>query len=156
MPKLDAAAIIVALPSLSKTDRIAIKAACEVLLETSDHDPAATALYAEVIKLTGATMPFSRLPAGLQAKLKARAPGIAELASGLWPGKTKVQHLVVVRHLLTLLAADLRSRKVPVTVGSITNNLGRLQGVFDSAYPGYREAGLAPMIMAQLVSKKSK
>lgn len=155
--KLDIAAIIAALPTLNKQDKLAVKAACELLLEGHDsYDPAAVALYGHVAKLTGTTMPYGRVPMRLQGALRAHAAGVTGLVEALWPGQTRVKQIQITRHLLVLLGADLRSRKVPVTVTTIINNLGRLQQVFDDAYPTYREHGLASFILKQLTQGKPR
>ncbi len=61
---------------------------------------------------------------------------------------------MITQHLLAQLAGDLHERQIPVSVATIIRNLGRIQDVFDDAYPNYRKAGLAGLILKQWLTKK--
>jgi hypothetical protein len=71
----------------------------------------------------------------------------------LWPGMTKVQEASLNSFLLWLLADDLKALKVPVTLGSISSNLGRVPEVFDRSFPDYRESGLASKVLQAMVNR---
>lgn len=60
----------------------------------------------------------------------------------------------VLRHLWALLAADLLERKVPITAGTMVVNMGRIQEVFERAYPGYLRSGLGPRIVSRLTNRR--
>jgi hypothetical protein len=62
--------------------------------------------------------------------------------------------VAIMRHLIGLLVADLRAKKVPVTRGILSVNLSRLAEVFDKANPGYANAGVATLISKALTKRK--
>lgn len=146
--RLTAEQIIAALPSLPRQDRLAVRAAVDHLLQgKGSTDRGAIALYEIIAKGVGSSMPFGRVPAALQASLAASAPGFEAFTNEVWPGHTRIQHIVIARELLRLLAGDLHERQVPVSVSAIIKNLGRIQDVFDESYPNYRQAGLGALIL---------
>lgn len=153
--KLTAEQIISALPSLSRQDRLAVRASCDTLLQgksTLDRD--AIALYEIIAKGVGSSMPWGRLPAALQATLVAARPGLQTFIDETWPGQSKVHNIMITKQLLTQLAGDLHTRQIPVSVATVIRHLGRIQDVFDDAFPGYRKAGLAGLILKQWMTSK--
>jgi hypothetical protein len=66
---------------------------------------------------------------------------------------TKVQEASLNNFLLQLLVDDLNYLKVVATIGSISSNLGRVPEVFDRNFPGYREAGLAKVVLHVMVNR---
>jgi hypothetical protein len=72
-----------------------------------------------------------------------------EFLKRVLPEHRRVNLMAGRQRLVSLLANDLKKRKVNPTVGIIIANLGRLPEVFDNAYPGYRDSGLAWMIFAR-------
>lgn len=153
--KLTAEQIIAALPSLSRQGRLAVRAACDTLLQgKSTLDKDAFTLYEIIAKGVGSSMPWARVPAALQAALAAARPGLQAFIDETWPGQSKVHNIMITRNLLAQLAGDLHERQIPVTVATIIRHIGRIQDVFDSAYPKYRQAGLARLILKQWITTK--
>lgn len=56
----------------------------------------------------------------------------------------------LLRLLVHLLMDDLRGLGAPIGMGIVAANIGRLDVVFDRAFPGYMDAGLAYLIPKQL------
>lgn len=48
--------------------------------------------------------------------------------------------------LLVLLVEDMKVKRIPIGPTTICEGLGRLPLVFESAYPGYRQAGLSGLL----------
>lgn len=153
--KLTAEQIIAALPSLSRQDRLAVRAACDTLLQgKSTLNKEAFTLYEIIAKGVGSSMPWARVPAALQSALAAAQPGLQAFIDQTWPGQSRVHNIMITQRLLAQLAGDLHERQIPVSVATIIRNLGRIQDVFDDAYPKYRQAGLAGLILKQWMTSK--
>lgn len=71
-----------------------------------------------------------------------------------FPAAKKAAKKALTKHLLSLLASDLHSKNVPVSLGTLITNLERLAQVFDTAYPGYRSSGLAHLILKAMGNKR--
>ena len=68
--------------------------------------------------------------------------------------QTRIDMLVVARLLFSkVLVPWMRNNGIPVTQGTLANNVGRLPECFDIAFPGYAASGLAPMIFTALEKK---
>ena len=66
---------------------------------------------------------------------------------------SKTSAIGLMRYLLGLLVADLKVKKVPVTRNSIVSNLIRLPEVFENAYPGYIQSGVAKLVMLSVIGR---
>lgn len=152
MAKITAADIIAALPQLSRQDRLAVRAAADrLLLGTGSQDTRAINLYPYLALACGSSMPFGRLPVALQSALAAQAEGVESFIKQHWPGQSKVVQGSIIKQLMGLLVASLRSRQIPVTVATLIRNLGSIQDVFDDNFPNYRQSGLCKLILNQWV-----
>lgn len=68
--------------------------------------------------------------------------------------QTKVEMTSLARLLFSkVLVPWMRENGIPVTQGTLANNVGRLPECFDIAFPGYAGSGLAPMIFTALTKK---
>ena len=65
----------------------------------------------------------------------------------------KVLALGAMRYLLSLLADDLKAKKIPVSPTTLVINLGRLPEVYEAAFPGYIQSGLAGLITNSIFGK---
>lgn len=152
--------ILAALPKLKPGDLQAIRAAAGALL-FGQADSAPKALQGHQGWL------FEALQASLKAPLSEaqflatqagkqfvrQAPGFITFMVKEFPdvmGK-RVRALAMMKLLLDLIAADLRARQAPVTLGTIVVNLPRAREIFGLAFPGYLETGIAEMLIATML-----
>lgn len=78
------------------------------------------------------------------------APPVVSFIEATWGGQRRVSEFALMAYLLELLVDDMRLWQAPITVGSMTVNLQRIPQVFDTAFPGYRQGGLAHLILEKL------
>ena len=83
------------------------------------------------------------------AKPDKRAYGFIGFAQKHFPETMakKVTAIAVMRSLLNLIAEDLKDKQVPVTFGTLMNNLPRIPEVYEVAFPGYLSSGLAQLFI---------
>ncbi len=152
MGKQEMKQILAQLPKLSQQELATIKAACDHLLDRKQEVPL---LYLSMLDLLGQKGPsyasFQRT-----VSWKPWQKNLLEVSAfieKLWPDLTRVQEASINCFLLQLLAGDLKYLKVAVTIGSISSNLGRVPEVFDRSFPGYRENGLAGLVLKTMVNR---
>jgi len=68
--------------------------------------------------------------------------------------KTEAQRVGICRILVQTMIREFKDRGIPVSVGSVANNIHRIPQTFDRAFPGYLESGLAYLIPAALLRNK--
>ena len=145
--------ILSQLPNLTQQELAIIRAACDHLLVSPLET--APALYSALLDVLGQKGP-SYACFKLTASWKLWKKNLQEtesFISGLWPNMTKNQEASISCFLLQLLADDLKAMKVPVTIGAISSNLGRVPAVFDRNFPDYRANDMAGMILEAMVRK---
>lgn len=146
--------ILGALPALSQADLAAIQALTASLLNdrTAAVDGPATPLAGLTWQAmhTAVNAPHS-LPIGTPAgrSLNKRVAGLEKFLNRHFSGwdSNKVSALAFLTMLIRLLRDDLQERGVRPTILLLANNLIRLPEVFEDAYPGYLEAGLANHVL---------
>lgn len=70
--------------------------------------------------------------------------------------KSETQRLGLYRIFLQTLIKDFKRKDIPVSVGTIANNVHRVPQAFNNAFPGYVESGMAYLIpQAMLRGRKS-
>lgn len=144
--------LVSALQGLSRADLVTLRAAADRLLNA----PAATAgpLYEAVNRVSGAPIPFKAFLATTQGKnWEANEQLVLAWVDATWPKIKDVQKLGLLDFLVARLADDLKDRKIPVSVGSLTLNLGSIPQIFNKCFPGYVGAGLADAVLKAMVRK---
>jgi hypothetical protein len=137
--------LLATLPSLSKHDLALVRGAADRLLGVS----AATAgpLYDALTNVLRLKLGFAQFQRTATYKIWQKAePGVVSFMNEGWPGLSKVATMALMTYLLELLVSDLKGRGVPVSLGAVVSNLGRLPEVFDNNFPGYAEAGLCGLV----------
>jgi len=81
---------------------------------------------------------------------KQKAPAVVRFIEENFPEAGKLAKTAMMTFLIEALIDDLKERGVPVTVGTLTNNIDRLPALFDECYPGYRQAGLTNIIVSAM------
>jgi hypothetical protein len=152
-PKLELRDIMPALPALSKRELTLLRAAADHLL----GKPTATVgpLYSVLLTVTGSQLPFDKFQRSQAYKswLENEKLFNAFVTDAWGESLKKVTETALMTYLVGLLADDLKRRGVPVSVGTLAVNLGSAQQVFDTNFPGYRDAGLAHVILDQMVRR---
>lgn len=144
--------VLSALGGLSISELQAVRAAADRLLGS----PAGTAspLWGVVTTALGVQLPFTRFQktAAYKSWLK-NEPVVVSFVAATWPNLSKVQEMAIMNYLIGMLLDDLKGRGVPVTVGTIALNLGSIPHLLDHAFPDYRSAGLAHLILKAMMRK---
>lgn len=144
--------ILAKLPRLSQKELSTVKAACDSLLDKPKDSPV---LYLTMLDFLGQNGPsyvsFQKTVSWRPWQQNQQI--VSSFVSSLWPGLSKVQEVALTHFLLSLLADDLKYLEVPVSIGSLSVNLGRLPELFDRSFPGYRENGLAGIVLSSMVSR---
>lgn len=147
--------ILAALPKLTRPDLEAVQAVCTSLLggRTGHVAAGATTLAAGIFEaLTGAlnvSMSYSNLPTATERQFRQKLPTFTSFLDKSFEGwnKNKVSQLAFLKMLFELLIADLRKRGAQPTIGIMVVNLNRMPEVFNDAFPGYIDAGLAKLVL---------
>lgn len=156
--------ILAALPSLSKPDLRAIAAATGALLAGGHHpSPQAPSgpqgwLFEALAGALNRPLTHDRFSVSAAGQhFKQNAPialAFMQKAFGATAMGNKITALAIMRSLLSLLISDLLERGVPITPGTLASNLGRLDEVFDRAYPGYLTNGIASLVLRAIKRKQ--
>ena len=155
--------ILAALPALKPNDLKAILRATEGLLGEAARVPKAKAktapegptgwLYDGLLGATGLTLSWNQFaPSQAGKQFTKWAPDVVSFAQSSFPEQMikKASGYAIIRLLLDLILADLRKRKIPVTLNTITIHMQRVQDIFNDAFPGYLETGLGSLIAKQM------
>jgi len=149
--------ILGALPSLSQQDLKVIQTlAGRLLLEkapnrANEPQNAQAWLFRAMQALLN--YPYA-LPASTAQVFKQNAPGFVAFAETTCSGgmARQVDGLALLGRLLQLLADDLKGRGLPISMRTMVAHLPRMATVFDAAFPGYLQSGLAQLFMSQRAS----
>jgi hypothetical protein len=68
--------------------------------------------------------------------------------------KTKTERIAMFRVLIQILVRDLKRRKIPISIGTVANNLQYIQQAFDNEFPNYLEGGIAYLVPQAIFKKK--
>jgi len=157
--------VLAALPGLTKPDLKAIQAVIAGLLgepslgpATAPNEPIAW-LYDAITLHLGARQNYQTfLQTAPGKQFSKNAPvAISFIASnfqGVLDNRVKAQALM--RYLGSLLFADLKAQKVPITRRTVMANIHRLGDVFNNAFPDYTKAGIGMMVMKTLLKRELK
>ena len=148
--------LLAELPKLRPDELATVKAAAEHLLGAQHEAPdSTTPLYDALTSLLGNQMPYGRFKLSASWRMWARnAPTVVTFIDKNFPKATKVARLALMKFIVETLIAEMRERKIPVTVGSVTNNLTRCPEVFEMAFPDYIESGLQHLVLKAMEKKK--
>lgn len=150
--------ILGALPALSQVDLAAIHAVAGQLLGAatgrSKNQPTVdSSLFFDALGAALGQPVFGFNPT-IRLRFDKALPALTSFLDTDFKGwdANKVGQIAFLRMLFNLLVKDLKERGVPPTLGIIVNNMPRIPEVFDAAFPGYRESGIA----AEMILKHFK
>ncbi len=144
--------ILAQLPKLTQQELAAVRAACDHLLDRKQEVPPLYLAMLDVLGQKGPSYTSFQRTASWKQWLK-NLQEVESFLKKLWPETTKTQEASLNCFLLQQLVDDLKYLKVAVTIGSISSNLGRIPEVFDRSFPGYRQGGLAGLVLKTMVSR---
>lgn len=150
--------ILAALPKLSKADLQAIATVAGALSGRPTNDP--TGALPDEATLTGQAA-FNALQAALggygtvavptnqRQKFERKLRDLIPYLNDNFPGwdKTKIKQVAVFQFMFGLLAEKLRRMKLTPTINMMIVNMGQIPVAFDAQFPGYREAGMGPVLL---------
>ena len=144
--------ILAVLPSLQQHELATIKAAINHLLVKQIDDVDTTSpLYEAMANLLGVGLSFRDFHnVTSYSTWKKSAPHVVSFIEKTYPQATRVAKLAMMTFLLEALIDDLKGRGVPITLGTVTVNLERLPALYDQCFPGYRESGMAHLVLKSM------
>lgn len=152
--------ILAALPKLTRNDLLALQGVILSLLGASKPDDLShpsLKLYSALTAICGASVPYATFLLSNHGKLfKKNTPAVMEFIAATFPNlKTKVEEQAVMRLVLGLVVDDLAARlRAKPSMGMVASNLPRIPELFENAYPGYLESGLAHLIADKICGGK--
>ena len=153
-----AATIIATLPTLTKADLAAVRGAADALLgpQAAPIDTPATPLFEAVTRALGLRLGFAAFSQTATYKPYKRGEvAIADfLGTAFQAPWDRVTLNAMMQLLIECLTDDLRARRVPLSLGTLCNNLERVPQVFRDAFPGYIESGHGNIILRQITRGK--
>lgn len=160
MSTIDSGTIIGALSGLSAGDLAKVKAASEYLLQNGqipDRCEPDHLLYRAAAHLLESRISFDTFRSTrAYSRWRRHTPTVFTFIDRHFPSVTKdVAKLALMRWLLGMLMEDLQAKGLPVTMGILTNNLGRLPAVFEQCFPDYIQCGLAMMVFQMATRAKA-
>jgi hypothetical protein len=137
------------LPALNKHDLALVRGAVDRLLgQGGQQGP----LYDAVMAATGSKISYGAfLQSGAGKGWANREKAVMAFIAATWPKLTKVQEVAMTKFLVARLADDLKARKINVSVGSLSRMIGTIPEIFDACFPGYREAGMAHLVLKVMI-----
>jgi hypothetical protein len=152
-----ASKIIATLPTLTKADLAAVRGAADALLgpQAAPTGTPATPLFEAVTRALGLRLGFAAFSQTATYKpYKRGEQAIADFLGTAFQAPWDRVTLNAMMQLLTeCLTDDLKARKVPLSLGTLCNNLERAPQVFHDAFPGYIESGHGNIILRQITGK---
>lgn len=146
------------LPSLNQQELATIRAAIDhLLIRQVDELDTTSPLYSTMAQLLGVGLSYRDFH-NVQAYSTWRkvAPKVVAFIEETFPQATKVAKTAMMSFMLEALMEDLKGRGVPLTLSTVTVNLSRLPQIFDSEFPGYRENGLAHLVLESMRGHKGE
>ncbi len=145
--------IMGALPSLSQDDLKAIKTLAGALLQRGAPDTQNNPENAQgwlFVALAGVLNMGRGLP-GSSKPFNKNAPVFLGFVAAYFAKALhrKVDALAVMTALLRLISADLKAKHVPVTFNTMSNNLPRVAEIYEVAFPGYLDSGIAELFIGK-------
>jgi hypothetical protein len=139
--------ILVALPSLNRAELEAVQATAGHLLggRVSGAPNGATTAPQVLFDALAATVarpiPYSMLPANLTKQYEAHFPSLVIFFDRYFKGwdSNRTTQTGFLRMIFSLMAADLKVRKVAPSVQALIYSMPRIYEIVDSAFPEYLE-----------------
>ena len=155
MKQLTLSQIIAALPDLYKEDRNIIRAAIDELAGKTPSSPLAGALYEAVVETLGVRLPWAKFTQGaLYKHWPSKCNTALYFIEETFPNINKVARASLMRMLVNALIADLKAKQVTPSVRSVVLTLDTLPQQFDNMFPGYRENGLAHLVLDAITNSR--
>ena len=149
--------IIQALPSLTQNELRAISVAVASLVK-QDSNSADEELFHATLDVLGVKsigwLQFKRTKAfSTWVKNQPVIDSLIDKIIGDFP-KNKVKTIHLKRFLISLLVADLKAKRIDISMPNIATHLSVIDCVFDDCFPNYIKCGLTSLILKGLAAEK--
>lgn len=149
------------LPKLSLEELATVRATIEHLLgQRQAATPTAPkpeiALYEAARAIVGGPMAYGPFANSVAGRAWAKNAPSAVAFIDTFPTDRRVSRNALDTFMLGLIVDDLKAKRIPVSMGTIANNLGRLKQLFDQGYPGYIESGMQHVVLKALKINEPK
>ncbi len=136
------------LPHLTQKDLATVRSAIDHLMARKTEDDPTTALFTAVVAVLGiqASFHYFKQTRGYVA-WRRTAPAYLAFVDQNWPDASKVAKGAITAIMMDFLVDDLKGQQIPVTLATMAAGLERIPQLFDAAWPGYRRAGAAHLIL---------
>lgn len=142
--------LIQELPKLSQQELKLLRLAIDELT-TRKADQGESYLYAALLKAVGVPTPYSLfIKTSAYTHWRRYLPVMEQFLHTNFPKANRITCLALTTFILQALCRDLKERGVPISMGSVTKNLGRFADVFEDQFPNYLSSGLGPLILTML------
>jgi|SRR5882672_2644282 len=149
-------ALIAALSNLSQNDLASVRAAADQLLIRQPNDltvnDRTSPLYNALAALLGIHHNYAAFrKAAPYKQWKHSAPAVIDFIDRTFPSaKSKLVRHGLMVFLLEGLMSHIREQRKDVTIHSMVDHLPELATTFDDNFPGYRQNGLAGVVVDHL------
>lgn len=139
--------VLALLPELTDKERLSVSSALSFLAKPQDKaDPVSTLIFSTLTEVVEAHQSMTGLSTYYRGLFDKHLPAFKALLVRFKQGGGRGAAQVM-RLLWRMLADDLKRRQIPVSLGSMILNMGRVAEAFESAFPGYLDSGLADLVM---------
>lgn len=141
--------ILALLPKLTREQLATVRAAADHLLAPKEGD--VSPVFDVLTSMLGYRMTYFQFLNGESGRNWGKnCASLDTFINTYLPCNNRIVRTAVTAFLLDLLRADLKQRCVPVTMRSMVVNFNRVPELFDSQFPGYRNAGLAHLVVDKI------
>lgn len=147
--------IISELPNLSQKELATVRAAADHLLTKGDDiGGCERLLFDALLTAVKVKINFQQFK-GMNAYKAWTTHGksASDFMTQLCPDAKRVTVTALARLLVDALVADLASNHIPITLGTLTANLGRIPQVFEDCFPGYQGSGMIHWVLRTMEKK---
>ena len=150
--KINMTTVLKLLPELTQGELKQVLATVKRLLKPDAPAATTSPLYSALQTVAGSKMPFSRFR-HTPAYKNWGEDFVLEFIERTWGTQNRVILTALIVFLVQLEADWLKGRNIPVGINSLVGSLHHIPEIFDQAFPGYRETGLAPLVLKRMVRK---
>lgn len=145
-------AIISQLAELSPKELKELAARANFLLGTDDSPEDEDLVHRQIVQVLRdygvlSTPPLKKLPH--YSQFKKGVVDLLEYVEAYFAPKKKIDKIKVVMILVKMLARQIKREEIPVSHRTISQALNRVGSIVELQFPGYRESGLLPMLIAK-------
>ena len=152
--------VLAALPALNKAELLAVKAAAEGLLGPlrGANGAPATPLFEALTRALGARLSLDQFQAtGTYKSFSRGERAFMAFVDENFPSvkSNKVPYRAFIAFLVDLVIDDMKQRKIPISIGTVSVNLESVPDMFERAYPDYIKSGFGHLVLEAMTKWRS-